>query len=354
MSADPELIPPPLVSPAPLPRENEDEALPAASRPGSIPHLGHMALFVAMLVLAGLLVGLVLTGFVEHLPPFRHETFAQLQTDPRIVIPLEAAMYGIAVWIAWLVFPRLWHEPLLRGLRWNSATVRRFLPWLAGIGVILSISVQLLSNFLPIPKSLPIDKFFQNPVGVWIVALFGVTVAPFFEELAFRGFLLPSLANAWDWIAHGPHYRNSIVYPVERATLSMDPTSARPRLEAYDSALGHAEERDPLRVRVERQAAIPSAPWPTRDGDPHWSGPAMVFATIITSIGFALLHSEQLAHAYAPLGVLFSVSLVLCIVRLRTHSLAASAFVHACYNGTIFLLLFLSTSGFRHLEKLRS
>ena len=53
-----------------------------------------------------------------------------------------------------------------------------------------------------------------------------------------------------------------------------------------------------------------------------------------------------------PLGVLFCVSLVLCGVRLRFHSLAASALVHACYNGTIFALLFFATGGFRHLEKL--
>ncbi len=68
-----------------------------------------------------------------------------------------------------------------------------------GIGVATSVVVQFLSNFLPIPKELPIDKFFTHRLGVWLIAIFGVTVAPAFEELAFRGFLLPSLASAWDW-----------------------------------------------------------------------------------------------------------------------------------------------------------
>ncbi len=70
---------------------------------------------------------------------------------------------------------------------------------LAG-GVLLSVVVQFLSNFLPIPKTLPIDDFFRTPADVWMVALFGTFVAPVFEELAFRGFLLPSMASAWDWL----------------------------------------------------------------------------------------------------------------------------------------------------------
>ena len=40
-------------------------------------------------------------------------------------------------------------------------------------------------------------------------------------------------------------------------------------------------------------------------------------------------------------------------VRVKWHSLAASALVHACYNGTIFALIFVATSGFRHLDKLK-
>jgi membrane protease YdiL (CAAX protease family) len=49
---------------------------------------------------------------------------------------------------------------------------------------------------------------------------------------------------------------------------------------------------------------------------------------------------------------LFCVSLVLCGVRLWTHSLAASTLIHATYNGTIFTILFFATGGFRHLDKI--
>jgi membrane protease YdiL (CAAX protease family) len=46
------------------------------------------------------------------------------------------------------------------------------------------------------------------------------------------------------------------------------------------------------------------------------------------------------------------VSLVLCAVRIRTGSVAASAFVHSCYNLSVFVSLFVATGGFRHLDKM--
>jgi uncharacterized protein len=130
-----------------------------------------------------------------------------------------------------------------------------------------------------------------------MVALFGTFMAPVFEELAFRGFLLPSLASAWDWL------------------------------------------------QGNKDVAAP-------DRDPRWSFAALFASCTLTSIAFALVHADQLAHAWAPLLVLFAVSLVLCGVRLWTQSLAASTMIHATYNGTIFTIVFFVTGGFRHLDKI--
>jgi membrane protease YdiL (CAAX protease family) len=314
MSIDPETLSPLAAGLAPEP--------PVSARSRRvIPNLAHTLLFCAMVLVSGLMIGLVFTGLLQQLPLFRHESITALQTDPRAVIPLEVAVYAFAGLLAWAVFPRLWRLPLLEALRWNPAALRRGWVVLAGVGAGVSVAVQLLSNYLPIPKSLPIDQFFTNRTGVWIVAIFGVTVAPFFEELAFRGFLLPSLASAWDWIA---------------GRSRMESRELRPDFDGLEAVvLATPEETASFRVE-----------------DPRWSTPALIFATTVTSIFFALLHAGQLAHAWAPLAVLFAVSVVLCLVRLRAHSLAASAFVHACYNGTIFLLLFIGTSGFRHLDKL--
>ncbi len=266
--------------------------------PRRIPHIGHTVLFFTVAIIVLLLTSVSVFALAMGFHLLGTETPEQLLREPRLLIPSMAAAYLIAGAIVWTIFTYLWQRTFLRGLHWNFAAVRRrWIPLLAG-GIALSLVVQFLSNFLPVPKTLPIDDFFRNSADVWMVALFGTFVAPIFEELAFRGFLLPSLASAWDWLQ------------------------------------GRRED-----------AGV--------DEDPHWSVAALVVSCTITSIAFALVHADQLAHAWAPLAVLFAVSLVLCGVRLWTQSLAASTLIHATYNGTIFTILFFVTGGFRHLDKIK-
>ena len=290
MSIDPETLPPPLPPslPPPLPEIRQ------------IPHFGHTVLFFAVTIVVLVITSVSAYGVFLGLHLLGTETPDQLLREPRLLIPSMAMAYLIAGAIVWAVFTYLWRRPFPQALHWNFSVVRkRWAPLLMG-GVVLSVAVQLLSNFLPIPKTLPIDDFFRNRLDVWMVALFGTFLAPVFEELAFRGFLLPSLASGWDWMGG------------TRGGVGSEPTQ----------------------------------------DDPHWSVPALVFSCTITSVGFALVHADQLAHAWAPLAVLFSVSLVLCGVRLWAKSLAASTLIHATYNGTIFTMLFFGTDGFRHLDKL--
>lgn len=76
-------------------------------------------------------------------------------------------------------------------------------------------------------------------------------------------------------------------------------------------------------------------------------------AAVVNSILFAFTHEGQLAHAWAPLLVLFMVGMVLTSVRARTQSVACSFLVHAGYNAFLFGMIFAATGGFRHMEKLR-
>jgi uncharacterized protein len=311
MSTDPDILstssvpdgptPEPPAFPPPDPVDSEPY-----QRPRRVPNLGHTILFFLVAIIVLLLTSVSAFAVVMGLHLLGTETPEQLLREPRLLIPSMAAAYLIAGAIVWAIFTHLWQQPFTQVLRWNFSVVRRrWIPLLAG-GVVLSVSVQFLSNFLPIPKTLPIDDFFRTPSDVWMVALFGTLLAPVCEELAFRGFLLPSLASAWDWL-------RGLRNPAEGGLVAAD-----------------------------------------RDGrhDPRWSISALVVSCTITSIAFALVHADQLAHAWAPLAVLFGVSLVLCGVRLWTHSLAASTLIHATYNGTIFTILFFGTDGFRHLDKI--
>lgn len=62
-------------------------------------------------------------------------------------------------------------------------------------GALLSLSLQGLAHWLPMPKELPIDRFFQTSQEAWALSIFGITLAPLMEELFFRGFLYPVLVR---------------------------------------------------------------------------------------------------------------------------------------------------------------
>lgn len=309
-----------------------------ALRARRIPNFGHMALFAVITLISLLLTQLLAVGIAMGLHLFPHKSLRDMAQDPKLILPSMFLAYFVAAILCILIFTALWKLPFAEGIRWDLAPVARHRWLLVGIGIILSIAIQALSNFLPIPKELPIDQFFRTPLDVWLVAFFGVFIAPAFEELAFRGFVLPALANTWDFLATRLARRSPV--PPEDTHFGEEGDALRSAAGSSDAVFPVAQSTSPLTAFAPVQ-------------DPQWSLPALVFATTLTSICFALLHADQLAHAWAPLGVLFCVSVILCIIRLRFRSLAASALVHACYNGTIFAMLFIATSGFRHLDRLK-
>jgi hypothetical protein len=212
------------------------------------------------------------------------------------------ALYLLTFGCCLIVFPLVWHKGFFAGLQWNAAAALR-LRWRLFAAAGLCFGLAMIDEVvLPGPPNAPIDKLFQTRLAAWLLFGFGVTLAPFFEEMFFRGFLLPALCTAWDWT-------------IEKST-------------------GKA----PLPLDV--------------NGHPQWSFFAMVIASILTSIPFAFMHAEQIAHAMGPLLLLFCISLILCAARLVTRSLAASVLVHASYNLLLFSLMLLGTGGFRHLEKM--
>jgi hypothetical protein len=75
-------------------------------------------------------------------------------------------------------------------------------------------------------------------------------------------------------------------------------------------------------------------------------------AIVVTASSFAMVHSDQLGRAWAPLLVLFLVGLTLTITRAITRSVAPGYLIHVGYNLTLFGLMFVATDHFRHLERM--
>ncbi len=200
----------------------------------------------------------------------------QMATNAFFIIPTQFVSYIIVVgFMAFLAAVRH-NQSLGQAVHWNAPVGKLALSALgagAALGMCSDVASTLLERWTP--KSLPIEHFFTGPASGYLLAAFGVLVAPLVEELFFRGFLYPAVAR--------------------------------------------------------------------------WTGS---FASIlITAAAFASLHGAQLAYSWAPLLVLFGVGVVLTAIRARTGSVATCVLIHMGYNFLLFVILFISTGGFHHMER---
>ncbi len=132
-------------------------------------------------------------------PQYRHASFADLASDARVVIGAQAAAYPIILLFIFLTVRSRSHQSFRQAIHWNwpGATAPAFI----ASGVILALVVDSLARFLPIPKSLPMDSYFHDASSAYIMAAFGVTLAPLMEEMFFRGLLYPILDKYFGVVA---------------------------------------------------------------------------------------------------------------------------------------------------------
>ncbi|HUN84509.1 MAG TPA: CPBP family intramembrane glutamic endopeptidase [Terracidiphilus sp.] len=308
---DPPMHPDPLMQAAPLPRQHPDDGqpptlfrehwAPPAPPQERIPNFGHL-LILGLLALAGLFGAGLLARLALNYHLFGVTTLHQAATEIHFTLGTQAVFYLLTFLGCLLIFPLLWHKGLFAGLQWHAKIAFYHRARLISAAAACFVLALFNGYFMPGPTDTPIDRIFRMPGAAWMLFAFGVTLAPFFEEIAFRGFLLPALATAFDWMA-------------------------------------------------ERSEGAPPHPL-DQNGHPQWSMPAVIVAAVITSILFAFMHADQTGYAIGPFLLLVCVSLVLCWARLSTRSLAASVLVHACYNFLLFTMMFLGTSGFRHLDNM--
>ena len=287
-----------------------------------VPNLGHAILFVSFAGLLLLLTQLILSsmGHVSGAP-------AHSQIQPKRQLATMAITYVATLATCFLAFPLFWDRDFLSGIEWHGKKAARLVLRLASLGLSVGWTVQAISSLIPMPKSMPMDNFFRTPSDIWLVAAFGTVLAPLFEEITFRGFLLPAFAIAIDWL-------RSVLAYVGRFSLAQ--------------IRGKQISREIVFFRESAWAGLASD-----TGNLFYrSRAAVVLASLFTSAIFASIHADQLAHASGALYILFCVSLVLTLVRVQTKSVACSMVVHASYNLSVFITLFLGTSGFHHLDKL--
>jgi len=228
---------------------------------------------IVVLTIVSVFVFWSLVGVATHRLLYPKVPVIDLMAYPLVAVLGQVFAYLLILTFMVSIVKRVPSRNFWQAIRWNWP--KNWSSYLLA-GVALSFGLQGIAHFLPIPKQLPMDQFFRTPTEAWALSLFGLTFAPLFEELFFRGFLYPVLARQF----------------------------------------------------------------------------GVAIAVLTTAGGFSLIHAQQLGRAWGPLLVIFMVGLALTITRAVTKSVAAGLIMHIAYNGTLSILLFAGTSGFRHLERL--
>ncbi|GAC1651981.1 MAG: hypothetical protein NVS9B15_12390 [Acidobacteriaceae bacterium] len=83
---------------------------------------------------------------------------------------------------------------LFAAIRWNAPKRR---PEFIALGIALGLVFSSISRFLPIRTDLPIEQAIRGLLSAYVTMLFGVLIAPLFEEVYFRGLMYPVLVRSF-------------------------------------------------------------------------------------------------------------------------------------------------------------
>ncbi len=126
----------------------------------------------------------------------------------------QMILYTVLLGSLYFILSVKYSRPLWRSLGWNF----RFPPvWMAG-GPPLAIGLAVFAAGLRAPPEPLIENLITNRASLILTVVFGALIGPVFEEIVFRGFLLPLLARSLGSAAgvlvtaalfaalHGPQY----------------------------------------------------------------------------------------------------------------------------------------------------
>ncbi|HTD45069.1 MAG TPA: CPBP family intramembrane glutamic endopeptidase, partial [Bryobacteraceae bacterium] len=162
---------------------------PAAETPRT-PFWGYedLALFASAILPSVALAALLLRATRTLAPRF----FAD---DTATTLAFQSLMYVFLLGALYLLISFRYRRPFWSSIGWTFPIPRG--PRLIVLGAALAIGLSSLGVLLRAPSvHSPIEDMITSRASLAIVMLFGVLLAPLFEEMLFRGFLLPLLARS--------------------------------------------------------------------------------------------------------------------------------------------------------------
>ena len=193
-----------------------------------------------------------------------------IQNSTFILLVLQLTVYALLFGYIYFLIRLRYQRPFWKTLQWRRVPLSRGLELGLG-GALLAVFMELAPTLLPDKPTFPLQRLFSSPEAAYAMGIFAVFVAPFMEELIFRGVLF---------------------------------------------------------AFFERFGGLP-------------------FAVVTTAVLFAAAHMEEYSGAWNHLLLILVVGLVFSLARGLSGSLTPSVILHATYNFTMMLTLFLTTEHFR-------
>jgi hypothetical protein len=171
----------------------EPPGAPTPDQPPAIrePFWGYsdVALFIVFLVVSAA-AALGLVGLAESTLHLRSEAkVAEL-------LAAQSLIYVLAFGALALLFRVNYNQPFWRSLGWKPFRTRPLVVMMCGIGT--AVGVFLVAALIRTPATRNrITEMLEDPKSLVLVAIFGLTIGPLAEELAFRGFLQPLLVRTF-------------------------------------------------------------------------------------------------------------------------------------------------------------
>jgi membrane protease YdiL (CAAX protease family) len=170
--------------------------LPDPQRPMESPDPGSPWSMVDLIVFAvffGLTVLILPLSMVSLWRVFNPEfRIADLTATDQVVLQgvMDLIIVGFIVFLTRVVH----RQPFIKTIHWfgNHQFSTAFL---VSLGASLALSVMVVSTFFPAGEPPPIERLLSSTRAVMVFALFGIGVAPLFEEIIFRGFLFKVLLD---------------------------------------------------------------------------------------------------------------------------------------------------------------
>jgi membrane protease YdiL (CAAX protease family) len=131
----------------------------------------------------------VFVGYA-FLRPLLHWTIPiqKLQTNVTFILTLQLVWYLLLLAYIYFFITLYYKTSFLSALKWKKLSAHSTVRYLLG-GAALSLVVMIIPPLLPEKKGFPLERMFDSPASAYAIAAFAVLVAPFVEELLFRGLL---------------------------------------------------------------------------------------------------------------------------------------------------------------------